>query len=80
MAIQREERILMTVPELMEYLSLARQTIYQLVNKREIPFKKPTGKLWFDKQEIDDWIDASSVLTNNQVEQAAIKRSGQDGH
>jgi len=43
------------VTELAEYLKVNKQTIYNWVNKKEIPFTKIGDLLRFDKDEIDRW-------------------------
>ena len=53
---------LLTVSQCMEYLQLARQTIYGLVNRREIPFFKK-GRLYFSKKELDEWLISSKKET-----------------
>lgn len=44
------------VPEAAELLGRTRSAIYQLVEKRRIPFhKSPTGNLYFDRAELLEW-------------------------
>lgn len=47
---------LMGVTELAEYLKVNKQTIYNWVNKKGIPFTKIGDLLRFDKDEIDRWL------------------------
>ena len=42
---------------LVEYLPLTKSTIYTMVNKGKIPYKKIGSKLIFDRDEIDQWVD-----------------------
>ena len=44
------------VTELAEYLKVNKQTIYNWVNKKDIPFAKIGDLLRFDKDEIDRWL------------------------
>ncbi len=46
----------MGVNELAEFLKVNKQTIYNWVNKKEIPFVKVGDLLRFDKAEIDHWL------------------------
>jgi len=46
----------LTVKELSDYLKRSQGAIRNLVLRRAIPFRKPAGRLLFDRQEIDDWI------------------------
>lgn len=34
----------------------SKSSIYTLVSKREIPFYKKNGKLWFSEKELTDWL------------------------
>ena len=47
---------LMSVTELAKYLKVNKQTIYNWVNKKEIPFTKIGDLLRFDKDEIERWL------------------------
>lgn len=51
---------LMKVPEVANYLGLAKGTIYNKVNREEIPYKRVSNQLRFRKSEIDAWIEAQS--------------------
>ena len=46
----------MSATELAKYLNVNKQTIYNWVNKKEIPFTKIGDLLRFDKDEIDRWL------------------------
>lgn len=45
------------INSLVEYLPLTKSTIYTMVNKGKIPYKKIGSKLIFDRDEIDQWVD-----------------------
>ncbi|MBW6480762.1 MAG: helix-turn-helix domain-containing protein [Bacteroidales bacterium] len=53
-----KEDYLMPIEQLREYLpeTPARQTIYQWVNDRTIPFEKFGRRLYFRKSAIDKWM------------------------
>lgn len=56
-------KILMNVNEISAYLKLRRQTIYNLVSQRRIPFIKlgrKGGRLRFDLQAINKWLEENS--------------------
>ena len=46
----------MTVSEVAQFLSLAKQTIYQLVSRNAIPSYKRFGRRYFSRQEIEAWL------------------------
>jgi excisionase family DNA binding protein len=45
----------LTVGEVATMLRLSTGTIYNMVSRRRIPFRKAGGKLRFDVQEIEAW-------------------------
>lgn len=52
----RDNDRLLTVPEAAEYLRLARQTLYNMVNRGEIPYLKAGRSLRFRKSDLDRWL------------------------
>lgn len=65
----------MTVDELSIYLGLSPQYIRKMTHNREIPYFKPNGKkLYFDKEEIDQWVFKSRVATNEELLEDARQR------
>ena len=55
------EKKWMTTSELAKYLTLAKGTIRNWVCQNKIPYYKQYGKLYFNIQEIDNWMMASKV-------------------
>jgi excisionase family DNA binding protein len=47
----------LNLKEAANYLNLAKQTIYGLTSKNEIPFLKRGKKLYFKKSELENWIN-----------------------
>ena len=52
--------VLFTLGETAEYLKLARQTLYNMVSRREIPFLKAGRQLRFRKSDLDSWLQESA--------------------
>jgi predicted DNA-binding transcriptional regulator AlpA len=50
-----------------EITGLARQTIYQLVSKRKIPFMKKSKKLYFSRTELLNWIKSGKKRTVDEI-------------
>lgn len=46
----------LTVLEVADYLRTTPGQIYNLVSKRKIPVWKPTGRLLFEREAIDNWV------------------------
>jgi excisionase family DNA binding protein len=49
-----------TVKELCEWIRLSRSKVYSLISTKEIPHIKVGGKILFDKEKIQNWIDSQS--------------------
>jgi excisionase family DNA binding protein len=55
--------------EAREYLDLSNSQLYKLTRNRDIPYYKPTGKLiYFNKQELDEWMCQNHSETNADCE------------
>lgn len=51
--------------EAREYLGLSNSQLYKLTRNGDIPYYKPTGKLiYFNKQELDEWVCQNHSETN----------------
>ncbi|MBN8565725.1 MAG: helix-turn-helix domain-containing protein [Flavobacteriales bacterium] len=57
----------MGVKELSEYLKLSDSAIYKLTSTSQIPHYKSGKKLYFKKEDIDDWIFSSRIKTIDEV-------------
>jgi excisionase family DNA binding protein len=56
-----KEKSLMNIKELAEYLNVQKGTVYNWVYKNKVPHHKPSGKLLFKKNEIDEWIAKKKI-------------------
>ncbi len=63
-AEQKEADYLLTVPQLMDYLPdhPAKQTIYQWIWGRSVPYEKHGKRCYFRKSTIDKWLANGRVL------------------
>ena len=53
---------ILTVDEVVNYTGFSQKQIYKLTSGRQIPHYKPSGrKLFFKKDEIDEWITQGRV-------------------
>ncbi|WP_439487219.1 helix-turn-helix domain-containing protein [Algoriphagus sp.] len=52
---ENDEEVL-TLTRICELLELKRQTIYSYVSKKQIPYHKKAGKLYFFRKEILAWV------------------------
>lgn len=63
---------LMSTSEVAEYLNFTKGTVYGLVHQRKIPVIKK-GKLYFSKQDIDNWLLEFKKPTTYELNEAADK-------
>ena len=64
---------IMTVDQLADYLSIARQTIYGKCSAREIPYFKTGKRVYFMKGEINEWLKAGKRETDFEIRQQAAE-------
>ena len=63
---------ILTVEDLINYTGFSRSYIYKLVHKSIIPYSKPNGKtLFFQKNEIDEWLLQNKSSSISQLEKKA---------
>ncbi len=64
---------ILTVEDLINYTGFSRSYIYKLVHKSIIPYSKPNGKtLFFQKNEIDEWLLQNKSSSISQLEKKAL--------
>lgn len=61
-----EEIKYMDLNSLVTYIHLTKSTIYSMVCRRQIPYKKIRKKLIFEKNEIDHWINNGGIIVNKE--------------
>ncbi|MCO7722402.1 helix-turn-helix domain-containing protein [Myroides odoratimimus] len=72
--IQQKE--MLNVQELSDYIGMSTSSIYKLVYNNIIPFYKPNGKiLYFDREEINAWLRQNKSQSISQLEQQALDYS-----
>ncbi|MDM1413262.1 helix-turn-helix transcriptional regulator [Myroides odoratimimus] len=72
--IQQKE--MLNVQELSEYIGMSTSSIYKLVYNNKIPNYKPNGKiLYFDREEINTWLRQNKSQSITQIQQQALDYS-----
>ena len=61
----------MNLKEVVAYMGTSSSAIYKLTSIAEIPHYKLGKKLFFKKEEIDEWIYANKVKTRQDIENEA---------
>lgn len=71
----------LTSDECAAYLGVSKSCIYKWTMTRQIPhFKSPTGKMcFFNRKEVEAWMQSQRVATNDELEQQAQKISKKGG-
>lgn len=65
----------LTLDEVAIYTGLSKSHIYKLCSSNDIPFYKPQGKVnYFNRLEIENWLQQNRVATTQEIEQSAIDR------
>lgn len=62
---------ILSIDEVAEYLSLSKSCIYGYVNDRKIPVNKREGKLYFIREEIDNWVGEGKMKSKKEIEMEA---------
>ncbi len=76
-----KKRVL-TLKEVGEFTGLSKNYLYKLTSNRAIPHYKPTGKtIYFDRQEIEDWmlrgkVKQKEVIDAEAASHTTMKRNG----
>ncbi|UTC77587.1 helix-turn-helix domain-containing protein [Treponema sp. OMZ 799] len=66
--------MIMNMQQVMELTGYTRSYIYNLVYKKMIPVHKPTGgRLFFVKEEIEQWLMGGRQLTSQELNATADK-------
>jgi excisionase family DNA binding protein len=57
----------LSIKEAAELLNLSKNTIYKLVQHKNIPFSKKGKRLYFQKDELISWINEGKILTAKEL-------------
>lgn len=69
-----QQKEMLNVQELSDYIGMSTSSIYKLVYNNVIPFYKPNGKiLYFDREEINTWLRQNKSQSIPQLEQKALE-------
>lgn len=72
LSLQKE---VLTLEEFCLYAGISKNQAYHLTSSRKIKFYRPFGKLiYFDKNEVIDFLKQNSVNTENKISNKAFKK------
>ncbi|WP_298288101.1 helix-turn-helix domain-containing protein [uncultured Lutibacter sp.] len=60
---------LLNIEEAAKFLNLSKSTLYNKVNKREIPHMKQGKRLYFSRMELISYIKSGKVLSDREIEE-----------
>jgi excisionase family DNA binding protein len=67
------QKAILNVDEFCRYAGISKSFCYKLTYQKSIPFYCPNGKLiFFNRQEIDQWLLSNPISPTDDVEQEAI--------
>ena len=71
----------LTTDEAASYMGVSKSYLYKLTMEKRIPHYKPMGKMvYFNRQELEGWLQANRVATDEELSQDAqaycIKKGG----
>jgi excisionase family DNA binding protein len=62
------------------YLDLSKSYLYLLTSTKQIPHYKPSGKrIYFDRQELDQWVRQNRIKPNEEIEIEAASYTTRKG-
>ena len=68
------EKKMLTFDEACNYTGIKPSYMHKLTAARRIPFYKPTGKkIYFDKEELEEWLRGNRVKTMDEISDTAAK-------
>jgi excisionase family DNA binding protein len=67
------ERELLTIDEAAEFTRLAKQTLYDYIHRRKVPYLKAGKRVLFRKSELDVWLNTGG---NTEAAERIVKERG----
>ena len=64
---------IMTVDQLAEYLTIAKQTIYGLCSAKDLPYFKRGKRVYFKRGEIDNWLKLGKRKSRDELQEEAAE-------
>ena len=71
--IPEEQNEILNISEASDFLKMAKQTLYGLTSKRNIPFIKKGKKVYFNKSEVIAWLNEGKMKTHSEILKGGFK-------
>lgn len=79
-SITATQKDVLTSDEAARYLGISKSCLYKWTMDRKIPHYKPNGKMcYFNRQEVEAWMQSNRVLTDDELEQQAQRLAEKGG-
>ena len=79
-SITGTQKDVLTSDEAARYLGVSKSCLYKWTMDRKIPHYKPNGKnVYFNRQEVENWMQSNRVLTDDELEQQAQRLAKKGG-
>ncbi len=72
LSVYKKENEIMNTDELAKYIKHTKATIYGYISRREIPYYKGAKRIYFKKEEIDNWLTNNRIPTNKEIQEESI--------
>lgn len=59
-----------------EFLGIAESTLYVLTSKKEVPFYKKNGRIYFMEADLIDYLKQARIKTKDEIDQEINKKRG----
>lgn len=70
----------LTSNEAAQYMGISKSYLYKLTMSGKVPHFKPMGKMcYFNRHELEQWLQSNRVSTNNEISQKAQSYCMQKG-
>lgn len=66
-SLLKYQKTTLNVNEVSEVFDIPKSTLYKLTSSNSIPFYKQAKHLYFDRNEIEDWLKSNRIATNKEV-------------
>jgi excisionase family DNA binding protein len=63
----------MNISEVATYIKVAKTTVYGMTHRNTIPHYKSGKRLYFKKEDIDEWIFSHRIKTRDDIEKEAME-------
>jgi len=75
---EQPEKEILTVEEVCQFLGLKKGSVYNLTHRQEIPFYKKGQRIYFDRNEINEWVRSDRRKTIKELKNDADLSIGKE--